>query len=265
MVPVSEHLMNLWKEAITDLNLPEHESRYLEPFTVFGFELFHAGTIRSKYGAIIGIPINFTYESVTAVDPSPIMVNNEPVNWNRQDAKELLNALILSDDAKRYGLAREILMSKNNSPLITSAIASFMVSSTYALCQGINRNFKLFERPLPIRGFCYFVSCLFSFGIWATQIDIYNTYQEREADAYIAQLDERYTEGAIEFYTKNLSRNIAMRSLLGTAGEGSFTQTGNEKFLFRQPRLPLEKRKAFFEDNLAEIRRKKEVLNAGNT
>ncbi|XP_043279515.1 transmembrane protein 177 [Venturia canescens] len=265
MVPVPERIMKVWNEAITDLSLPDYQTKYLEPFMVFGFDLFHAGTVRSKYGAIVGIPINFTYESVSTLDPTPILVNNEPVNWNRQDARDLLETLVLSEDAKRYAIAREMLMLRKNTPLINSGITAFVVSTNYLLSQKVNENFKLFDRPLFVRGFCYFLCCFFSFGIWAAQIDILNVQREKDADEYLAQLDERYTKGAIEFYTKTMSRNIALRSLLGTEGPSTFTRSGNENFLFRQPRMSLQERKSFFENKLVEIKQKKEVLTNNNT
>lgn len=41
---------------------------------VYGFDIFSAGTFFSKFGVIVGIPINFTYVDVGATDKHTIRV-----------------------------------------------------------------------------------------------------------------------------------------------------------------------------------------------
>lgn len=253
-VPLSEIVTKRWNQVLEDLSLPLYEKKYLEPFTVFGFNLFRAGSVNSRWGAIIGIPINFTYRSTKTVDPSPIQVNNEPVNWNRQDAKDLLDALVLSEDAQRYGMAREILMAKNDGPLVRSSLAAFMVSSVYLIGRGMNDKLNLLPQPRSVRIFFYSIATAFSYAVWAVQKDIINVYWEKEADSAIAQLGDRYKRGAVEFYEKEIKKNLALRTLLGADGEGAYTPAGNEKFLFRQPTIPLDQRKQFFVDLLNPVK-----------
>lgn len=42
---------------------------------MFGFDVFNAGTMYSKFGGIVGIPINFTYDSIDSVSKSDILVS----------------------------------------------------------------------------------------------------------------------------------------------------------------------------------------------
>lgn len=56
------------------LQIGEDEKSLFKPFTVLGFDMFHAGTSYSKFGAIIGLPINFTYEDVDKIDKKQIKV-----------------------------------------------------------------------------------------------------------------------------------------------------------------------------------------------
>lgn len=56
------------------LELPAIHSDRIKPFTVFGFDVFNAGTLYSKFGAIVGIPINFSYSSTEDIEKSDIMV-----------------------------------------------------------------------------------------------------------------------------------------------------------------------------------------------
>ena len=222
----------------------------LEPFCVFGFEVYHAGSLKTRPGAIIGIPINYTYESTETVDPTPILVDNEPVNWNRDDAKSLLDSLILSDAAQSYGIAREILMSKHNEPMIAGGLSSFMMSTNYLLCRSMNNKFLLFEAPLVVRLVSYAFCSLLSFGVWCAQKDFYTCTIEQDTDIHLSQLGEKYQKGGVEFYDKQIKRNVALRSLLGVSGPNKYTVEGNEFYLWRQPNLPADMRKKYFEDAL---------------
>lgn len=48
-----------------------------QPFHVYGFQVMSAGTNKSKFGCIIGIPINFNYNNIEKdADEIPIMVRN---------------------------------------------------------------------------------------------------------------------------------------------------------------------------------------------
>ena len=46
----------------------------LSPFTVYGFDVFSAGKASFNTGAIIGIPISFSYKTPKDVDKTNIMV-----------------------------------------------------------------------------------------------------------------------------------------------------------------------------------------------
>lgn len=52
-----------------------------------------------------------------------------------------------------------------------------------------------------------------------------------------------YAKGGVEFYTRIIQRNIALRSLLGTDGEGKYTQFGNDVEFLRQKHVPFSVRK----------------------
>lgn len=41
---------------------------------MIGFDVFSTGTTYSKFGGIVGLPINFTYNDVNAIDKSAIQV-----------------------------------------------------------------------------------------------------------------------------------------------------------------------------------------------
>jgi hypothetical protein len=58
-----------------DMQIPDKKRRLIKPFTVFGFDMFHAGCTQTTTGAIIGIPSNFGYESTSDVDQAHVLVS----------------------------------------------------------------------------------------------------------------------------------------------------------------------------------------------
>ncbi|KAK0175705.1 hypothetical protein PV327_009434 [Microctonus hyperodae] len=260
-VPVSPHLQKLWTEVLDDLNLSKFYKALLKPFMVFGFDVWHEGSLRTKYGSIIGLPINFTYYDTESIDKEQIILNNGPVNWNQDEAQKLLESFLLSDDSKKYAIAREILMTDNYNIIIQSVGSSMLTGGVYILSAHLNESLSMFDKPRTIRVFMYLVIVTFFWGIWAMQKDILTKKYESSVDEKISQLGVKYVKGAIEFYDKMLQRNIALRTLLGTQGEGLFTVKGNENFIIRMKRLPITHRKNFFEEKLKNLESSTSINN----
>ena len=53
--------------------------------------------------------------------------------------------------------------------------------------------------------------------------------REGAGDGAAAGMGRGYAEGGVEFYTKVLQRNVALRELMGSEGEGVFTVKGNDE------------------------------------
>ena len=81
------------------------------------------------------------------------------------------------------------------------------------------------------------------FTIWIFIKD-FTTYQrEEKADDDAAGISDEYARGALEYYSKRLQRNIAMRSLLGENGPSMYTAAGNDRELLRTPHFPFVARR----------------------
>jgi hypothetical protein len=59
-----------------DMQISDKKRRLIKPFTVFGFDIIHAGCTQTTTGAIIGIPSNFGYESTSDVDRAHVLVSS---------------------------------------------------------------------------------------------------------------------------------------------------------------------------------------------
>ncbi|KAH0546999.1 transmembrane protein 177 isoform X1 [Cotesia glomerata] len=247
-IPLTSNLEKLWNQVLSDIKISDYHRELLRPFMVFGYDSWHAGSLYSRFGALIGIPTNFVYEKVSSIDKDSIVVNDDPVDWTRKDAKELLNALILSDEAKKYAVAREIMMVNNRFIYYEAAANGILFFACYNTASRWNETRGLLEKPFSIRAFFYVCFAAFYWGIWAMQRDALTRHYEFAADKKLSELGPEYVRGGLEFYDKTLQRNTALRSLLGERGNKLYTAMGNDHSFFRQKHLPYTQRKYFFED-----------------
>lgn len=239
--------------VITDLKLPRDILPYIRPFVVNGFDLFHAGSTYIKSGSVIGIPINFTYESVDDIDTSTLLVGNRKIKWDRTEGKELLESLVISDNAKKFAIAQEIYRCQTLEPLLNSFYPIFNVSLAYILGKKINQFTNGFSRPLTYRIVVYLLVGLFSFGNWAFLKDFTTIHYDTESIEKISELGPDYVEGGQEFYANILRRNKALRHLLGNEGVKLYSATGNEQFFLREKRLPIASRKLLLDKRVENI------------
>ncbi|XP_011305299.1 transmembrane protein 177-like [Fopius arisanus] len=256
---VPPKLQSLFSSVLDDLSFDDYYRLLSKSFMVFGFDVYHMGSLSARTGTYIGFPINFTYDSTSAVKKNDIFMNEEPINWNREDAKQLLESLILSDDAKKYAMAREVLMTKSNQILWHSINSGMLTAGCYGFTSKANASLDLYTRPRALRVILYTLSCLFFWGVWCMQKDSLIRFYESRADEHLAQLGDNYIRGGIEYYDKILQRNKALKTLGGPQGAKTFNTDGDETFLFRQKHLPITHRKEFLEKKLKEKSQMSEV------
>lgn len=251
--PVEGKIQERFEAVLQELNVPEHKAKMIQLFTVFGFDIFHAGWTNGKKGAIIGIPINFTYDDVTSVETSLIQVNNESVNWSTPEARNLLRSLVLSEDAQKFALAREVLRVQTNEPMWKSVLNMTNWLMWYCLSAVANKRLKLFEKSLQFRSAMYILTGAFCWGVWVFERDSITVRYDISTDKQLLEQGPTYVAGGKEFYEKLLARNIALRSITGKQGESKYTVGGNDYFFFRQKTMPLTYRKNVFSDKLKEM------------
>jgi hypothetical protein len=73
-VRLPQDVLNLAKIVESDLKLEENTTKKIEYFTVFGFDVFNAGSTTYRTGALVGLPLNFSYKSSDDIDKKNIMV-----------------------------------------------------------------------------------------------------------------------------------------------------------------------------------------------
>lgn len=252
-VPLGFKMHQRIQEVMDDLKLPNDVKNLIKPFNAFGFDLFHAGSLSTKYGAILGIPANFTNTAEQLKENLQIM--DERIDWTRQDAQNFLKSTTLSESAQKFAIAHEILRIQTEEPLFNSVLLAAIIAGLWTLYNCITYMYSLRKNIIMCRTlYSSFTICgaLLWFGIK----DYRSYHLDNENDEALCNLGAEYVKGGQEFYEKLLIRNRALRSLLEKDGKRLYTTYGNEHTLLRQNHVPISHRKAFFDLRLDGLNRK---------
>lgn len=222
------------------MNMKEDMEARLELFVAYGQDLIHKGSLNTRKGGIVGIPGNFKYLSTDDVERNKVVLNNQSVDWNSQAGEKLAEAMVLSDDAKKFAIAREIFAVKSYYHAVDAFLASSCFLGSYCFGYVMNRKLGLREKlPMVIRGGFYTAFACFGALTYVVLRDAYNCMQDRKLDQKAGRLMPALGQGGVEYYTKLLQRNIALRELLGSSGPSLYTAYGNVTQSWRTPKLSL--------------------------
>lgn len=247
-VPVPENIERLFQEVVTDLE-GQLAARYLvKPFMTSEFDIFNAGATYNRQGAIIGIPAAFAYSSLEDVDQNKIMVGSRSVKWGTKAGERLKNSLLLSDKAKKFAIAYEVLMSNTYQMWLKDLYPPLILFLAMRFSELCKEKLKLHLQPPALRGTVYSVTGLFGYILWCLVYDRTNVTYEMQTTKKLSQMGSDYIEGGIEYYSKVLERNRALRDLL-PEGPSLYTVTGNKHALLRFPTLPLTARKQLLQES----------------
>ncbi|KAG7188902.1 hypothetical protein KM043_008507 [Ampulex compressa] len=252
-VPLKDDILQMYNEVVNDLKLSEDIKNLIKPFNASGYDVFHAGTISLKYGAIIGIPSIFEHVYPSDLERKYMKLNDEEIDWTKQEALNLLNSLILSKNAKKFAIAREILKLQDEESIWNFIVVPPILISMYPTYYLINHKFKLYATNPYKRWMAISAIIIFGAGLYLAWADYLSYKHDVKNDATLANLGLEYIKGGQEFYTKLLERNVALRGLMGKIGSEVYTVTGNDRFLFRLPYKPLTQKKMFFDANLESL------------
>ncbi|CAK1601013.1 unnamed protein product [Parnassius mnemosyne] len=249
---IPKELSTRYERCLDLLKLTDVHRKIIQPFSVYGFDLFHAGSTNSKFGVVIGIPVNFTYKTLDDIEKDNIQVNQKTVDLNTDVGKKLAEALILPEKVQEFAICREILMTNNSKVLFESTYPFMCIFFVYNLCHYLNRKLNLYLAHPVVRVTMYSIVGLFGMGSYFLIKDLTEVYYETRVDSKLCELGPEYIKSGLIFYEKLLQRNQALRELMGNEGARKYTKMGNENYGIRQPHLALIHRKQFFEEKLKE-------------
>lgn len=180
-------------------------------------------------------------------------MENKPIEWGSDGGQLLQDALILSERAQKFAIAREVAMTDSHVPYVHGGIGAGSLMTYCLTTRLLNDKLYGLARPKSFRFFMYSLVGTFSYGLYATATDLITKYYEKRADKVAGTISLEYAKGGVEFYSKILERNIALRSLMGPAGEKRFTYFGNDVEFVRQKHVPFTDRKANLENVATEL------------
>lgn len=162
----------------------------------------------------------------------------------------MLDSLTLSENAQIFAIAREVLYLKSVKILLDCFYASSTFILMYGLGHRLNEKYNLYPKPLFLRSIMYTIIGVFGYGLYSFLTDFTQIQYDIKVDKELCDKNPIFMEGGKEFYEKTITRNIALRKLMGPLGEKYYSVMGNENFFLRQKRLPLIVRKSYFESKL---------------
>ena len=98
------------------------------------------------------------------------------------------NALILSDDAKRFAIARELERAKTMTYRTNGVILPISIVIGYLLSRAVNKKFDLLRKPPHFRLRMYGIIAPAMIFFAVTLEDIYKYYQEGTLDTKVCQI-----------------------------------------------------------------------------
>lgn len=168
------------------------------------------------------------------------------MRWELPDGKLLQKSLVLSENAQKYAIAREIKMCDTPKRILDIAFSSFCMFLTYAAAKIGNERYNYLTKPRGLRYTYYSLVGLLFYGNYIFMKDVMQVYYESKIDEELKKESQIFAKGGKEFYSCILNRNIALRNIMGKEGTSKYTVFGNENYWFRQRHLPLVQRRDFF-------------------
>ncbi|CAH2238694.1 jg4368 [Pararge aegeria aegeria] len=101
-VELPSDLHNIYQKCLDLLSISETHRKLIEPFSVFGFDLFHAGSTSSRFGALVGIPVNFSYKILEDVEKQNVQVNQKNIDLKSEIGNNLGTYFLMKDMTEVY-------------------------------------------------------------------------------------------------------------------------------------------------------------------
>lgn len=189
------------------------------------------GSTSTNQGSLIGLPYSFSYQNIADIDTSKILLTkNKDFDWKSADGEKLLSSLILSENAKKFAIARELHFI-NSRYVHIQALAGLMFTGVGITCiHKINRSSVLhFDKTkTSFRVLMYISIALVLVYLHEEFLKVYYEKLHFSADRKAAGMGQDYATGGVEYLTKVLKRNQAVRTITGYTGSQKYTPWGDE-------------------------------------
>lgn len=262
---LKELVVSVYKDIFKDDM--EERKKLMKWFCSATMDPMSIGSIASGFrGCLIGLPPHFNYKSIDDVPRTMKQFkslkflksfenNSKQMNEEQKHLEELgydskdlefmsrkeismnqqeevfsryLNSIVLSDNAKRFAIAREIFYTDNLQPLVKA----HMLICAIMIPAGFHRYWVEFaalheahiQRRIPI----YLASAMAAVMLLRVLFAMVETGYDAKSDKRALSLGEPYRTGAVEYYSKQLERNKALRVIYPDLKD-HFDEMGNPR------------------------------------
>ena len=122
-------------------------------------------------------------------------------------------ALILSDQAKQFGIAREIQRSYMGVNRLENYFILVLLCSAYILSRFTNTTLNLLKQSFKTRLAFYGLVASMHIIMWYVSMGLLRYAHANELDDIVARLSLKYAQGGVEYYSKERDHNLSMRNL----------------------------------------------------
>lgn len=216
----------------------------------------------------IGLPFYFQYDSLKDVKTEEIAVFlDDSVPWTSKNGKKLIDSLVLSENAKKFAIMRQIYFADSHGLTFHSMNLILTFGVYRAMSKYISSKLKHKQVvpivPMAIAKLIQVVACA---SIFFFVRNIIRHGLDAASDLRSLEHGDEYYEGAIEFYSKTIQRNKAFAFFLGNEGKNYFTPAGDPRpplyhALFKPNPIPPNERLRIIQDRFGHFIAKDEPIS----
>lgn len=233
--------------------IPEERIKF---FNVHDIEMFHAGSTYTKYGGLVGIPMNFEYNDIDQISNGNISIQSASLQWDAEATEEFHKSLVLSENAQKFAIAQQILKVVTFDPIIKGlnvfADAIIGIVTYELLCSKL----KVTKQQRGKNVLCMSIAAIGAFILISLTHNELDYYRETEVNEIMSKFNDKYIQGGVEYYEKLSQKNRALRVLLGSKGTYIYTPVGNQTTWFTQKMIPISEQIDYFKQKMQNIQSK---------
>jgi hypothetical protein len=243
--PISVEMSEILNEVITDLSLSGEEVEKMKMFVMSVMDARGWGELKS--GSLLGYPFYFNFKEEAEVPLRNMQFGHRGSSYAKYlsetemrsaEALQLVDGLLLSKDAKKFCVAREIEKIALAPQYQLAATSSALILLGLFTSRIINKKLDLFRKPPIFRGVGYSTVFITLTSIYFVFKDSMNRRTQGKVDASASRISAAYARGGVEYYSKIMQRNVALRSL-SLDGTKLYSMKGEEVYEYVRMRNKL--------------------------
>lgn len=218
--------------------LNQKEMDHLEMFQTTSLDPVVIGTTKSKMGASVGLPYSMMCTTKDDLDLTKVIIKpywnlyfkgfRIPQDAQYDDIEALKDSLILSDNAREFIVSKCMNQANSSSIWVSVFQPGILILLNYAFGKIVNTllNKRQIKTPLYVKACGMLALQSFLVLFYFLSKGLKKDQAERDAIENVIRSSDQ-AQGAIEYYSKCITRNKLLRKILGKDSEYYLQEDGN--------------------------------------